>query len=56
MHFEIRSIGFDWPVFNIADSLLVVGAAMLFWHALWRERRRQVETLPQAASPGKQLG
>lgn len=56
MHFEIRSIGFDWPVFNIADSLLVVGAAMLFWHALWRERRRQVETLPQAASPGKQAG
>ncbi len=24
-----------WPTFNIADSLLVVGAGLLFWHALW---------------------
>jgi lipoprotein signal peptidase len=34
LHFEIAAIGFDWPVFNIADSLLVCGAALLFWHAL----------------------
>lgn len=25
-----------WPNFNIADSLLVVGAALLFVHALWQ--------------------
>lgn len=55
MHFEIRAIGFDWPVFNIADSLLVIGAAMLFWHALWRERRRQADVAPQTASQGKLL-
>jgi len=24
-----------WPNFNIADSLLVVGAAALVWHAFW---------------------
>lgn len=54
MHFEIRAIGFDWPVFNVADSLLVVGAAMLFWHAIWRERRREGAAEPQAASGGKQ--
>lgn len=24
-----------WPNFNVADSLLVVGAAILLWHALW---------------------
>jgi signal peptidase II len=32
IHFQYRS--FDWPVFNIADSLLVCGAALLVWHAL----------------------
>jgi len=24
-----------WPNFNIADSMLVCGAAVLFWHAIW---------------------
>ncbi len=56
MHFEIRAIGFDWPVFNVADSLLVIGAAMLFWHALWRERRRRLDVAAQPTSPGKQPG
>jgi signal peptidase II len=39
LHFEIRKINFDWPVFNLADSLLVLGACMLFWHVAWREQR-----------------
>ena len=30
--FRFRS--YTWPNFNIADSLLVVGAIMLLWHAL----------------------
>ena len=25
----------EWPIFNIADSLLVCGAALLVWHAYW---------------------
>ncbi len=33
MHFKIDAIGFDWPVFNIADSLLVCGAGLLLLHA-----------------------
>ena len=37
IHFEIAAIGFDWPVFNIADSLLVCGAIMLAWHAVRAE-------------------
>ena len=32
MHFKIEGV-IDWPVFNIADALLVCGAAMLMWHA-----------------------
>ena len=27
----------DWPIFNIADSLLVCGAALLVWHAVRAE-------------------
>lgn len=33
-HFHIDSIGFDFPIFNFADNLLVVGASMLFLMAL----------------------
>jgi signal peptidase II len=33
LHFKIEGV-IDWPVFNIADSLLVCGAALLFWQAL----------------------
>jgi signal peptidase II len=33
LHFDFRSWGlFDYPVFNIADSMLVVGAGLLFLH------------------------
>ncbi len=33
MHFEVQAINLDWPVFNVADSLLVCGAALLVLHA-----------------------
>lgn len=33
IHFQIPGV-FDWPVFNIADSLLVCGAGILIWHAI----------------------
>jgi signal peptidase II len=41
LHFQIQSIGFDWAVFNLADSMLVVGACMLFLHVAWREGRQK---------------
>lgn len=30
-------IKWPWPTFNIADSMLVCGALLLVWHALWRD-------------------
>jgi signal peptidase II len=30
-----------WPNFNVADSMLVVGAAVLFCHAMWQPRDHQ---------------
>ena len=38
----IRYRSFTWPNFNIADSLLVVGAGILMWHA-YREGRPAAE-------------
>ncbi|MHB1038200.1 MAG: signal peptidase II [Pirellulales bacterium] len=28
----------NWPIFNVADSLLVTGAALLLWHAFCHEQ------------------
>ena len=50
LHFQIQSIGFDWAVFNLADSMLVVGAVMLFWHVAWREGRQN----QSASAPSRQ--
>ncbi len=36
VHFKIDRV-IDWPIFNIADSLLVCGAALLVWHAVRAE-------------------
>jgi len=33
LHFKVDRL-VDWPIFNIADSLLVCGAALLIWHAM----------------------
>ncbi|HEX4145308.1 MAG TPA: signal peptidase II [Pirellulales bacterium] len=43
----------NWPIFNIADSLLVCGAGLLVWHAFSAERhgRSSLATEPVAPSP-----
>lgn len=41
---------FHWPNFNIADSMLVCGAALLVWHALGQEgAAKDAEPRPQGA-------
>jgi signal peptidase II len=50
IHFQIARIGFDWPIFNIADSLLVTGAIMLFVHVAWRERRTMAKPAVSAVA------
>ena len=39
LHFKIDGL-INWPIFNIADSLLVCGAALLVWHAIRAEAPR----------------
>ncbi len=40
--------GYHWPNFNIADSLLVCGAALLFWNVV-RRGGSPTETVPSKA-------
>jgi signal peptidase II len=42
-----------WPTFNVADSLLVCGAAMLVWHAFYSGKQGQKTPLgvPQRTNP-----
>lgn len=37
IHFQIPQIGFDWPVFNIADSCIVVGVILLIAASFLRD-------------------
>lgn len=49
VYFRLQGVpGFDpWPNFNIADSLLVCGAVLLFVHLIWiaprQEKQREAE-------------
>lgn len=53
LHFRIPIIERDWPIFNIADSLLVCGAALMLWHAWRGERTGTTEVADQAVESGK---
>jgi signal peptidase II len=40
----------DWPNFNVADSLLVCGAALLVWHAFWGRPEEQAQKAAEKSS------
>jgi signal peptidase II len=40
-----------WPTFNIADSLLVCGAALLIWHAYWAKPEEEKKPEEEVPSP-----
>lgn len=40
IHFQLQAISFDFAVFNIADSLLVVGVSFLLWQTFRAEVKR----------------
>lgn len=41
----LRYKDFTWPNFNIADSFLVCGAAMLMWHGFFHKTDAEPETV-----------
>jgi signal peptidase II len=53
LHFKLDPIGLDWPIFNIADSLLVCGAGLLIWHA-WRSESPAADNAPRQQHDAQQ--
>ncbi len=48
VYFHVDSINFDFPIFNFADNMLVVGAALLMLQAL---RPDPAATVPATTAP-----
>lgn len=50
VHFHVDEIGFDFPIFNFADNMLVLGAVMLMLLALLPDSVRTPEAAADALS------
>ena len=38
---DVHAAGYHWPAFNLADSAITCGAALLIWDSLRRPRLRE---------------
>ena len=43
---QLHAGGYYWPAFNLADSAISIGAAMLVWHALFGRSERTKSDIP----------
>jgi signal peptidase II len=50
IHFRIHALDYNWPLFNIADSLLVCGAGLLILHSILSDLKAKHPT-DQPSSP-----
>lgn len=56
IHFRIHALDYNWPLFNIADSLLVCGAGLLILHSILsdvraKRRAERAALQPPVANP-----
>jgi signal peptidase II len=54
IHFRFPIIHYDWPIFNIADSLLVCGAGLLMWQSWHADAPNAELARPATDDPVKQ--
>lgn len=54
LHFKIYNY-FDWPIFNLADSMLVTGACLLILHAVWITARDHAQHAVDPADSENEL-
>lgn len=51
LHVQVDAIGFDFAVFNLADSMLVCGVALFVWHTFRAPGGADAATTGQPAEP-----
>lgn len=55
---DFHVLGYHWPAFNVADSAIVIGAAVLIWESLFvgAEAPKKDDAEPKAYENGENAG